>query len=43
MMVVIYHFWPSGELTTNWLKLSIGRSYLWVDLFFCAQWIRDYS
>jgi peptidoglycan/LPS O-acetylase OafA/YrhL len=33
MLVVIHHFWPSGDLTTNWLKWSIGRGYLWVDFF----------
>jgi peptidoglycan/LPS O-acetylase OafA/YrhL len=33
MLVVIHHFWLSGDFTTNWLKWSIGRGYLWVDFF----------
>jgi peptidoglycan/LPS O-acetylase OafA/YrhL len=32
--VVIYHFWPTADLTTQWLKYTVGRGYLSVDLFF---------
>jgi len=34
MMVVAYHFWPRTDIPTNWLKWTVGRGYLWVDLFF---------
>jgi peptidoglycan/LPS O-acetylase OafA/YrhL len=34
MLVVVYHFWPAADITSAWLKLTVGRGYLWVDLFF---------
>ncbi len=34
MLVVVYHFCPHNDITADWLRFSIGRGYLWVDLFF---------
>src|ERR1700676_2561786 len=34
MLVVVYHFWPAADITSAWLKWTVGRGYLWVDLFF---------
>jgi peptidoglycan/LPS O-acetylase OafA/YrhL len=34
ILVVVYHFWPRAEISSNWLKWTVGRGYLWVDLFF---------
>jgi peptidoglycan/LPS O-acetylase OafA/YrhL len=34
MLVVVYHFWPPADISANWLKWTVGRGYLWVDLFF---------
>jgi peptidoglycan/LPS O-acetylase OafA/YrhL len=33
-LVVMYHFWPSSSNSPVWFKWTIGRGYLWVDLFF---------
>jgi peptidoglycan/LPS O-acetylase OafA/YrhL len=34
ILVVAYHFWPSTGISTSWTRDTIGRGYLWVDLFF---------
>jgi peptidoglycan/LPS O-acetylase OafA/YrhL len=34
MLVVAYHFWPTTDIPTGWIRWSLGRGYLWVDLFF---------
>jgi peptidoglycan/LPS O-acetylase OafA/YrhL len=31
---VVYHFCPRDGIDASWLRWSIGRGYLWVDLFF---------
>ena len=34
LAVVVYHVCPRDSLAFDWLKWSVGRGYLWVDLFF---------
>ena len=34
ILVVAYHFWPSTGISTSLTRDTIGRGYLWVDLFF---------
>ncbi len=33
-LVTLYHFWPKEQLSTGSLQSTVGRGYLWVDLFF---------
>lgn len=33
-LVVLYHFWPTSEMHVGLVRNSVGRCYLWVDLFF---------
>lgn len=33
-MVALYHFWPDAQAHAGPLRDSVGRFYLWVDLFF---------
>jgi peptidoglycan/LPS O-acetylase OafA/YrhL len=33
-LVALYHFWPTSEIHAAILRNSVGRFYLWVDLFF---------
>jgi peptidoglycan/LPS O-acetylase OafA/YrhL len=33
-LVAVYHFWPTSEMHYTIVRHSVGRFYLWVDLFF---------
>lgn len=34
VLVTIYHFYPPGDMGEGVIRETIGRGYLWVDLFF---------
>jgi peptidoglycan/LPS O-acetylase OafA/YrhL len=34
ILVVAYHFFPTANISETWVKYTIGRGYIWVDLFF---------